>query len=305
MRIAITGASGFIGGRIARALSDDGHDVLSFGRREPGGLTAALPSYRTWDVTSGTRPLDGIDALVHCAAAVGQWGAESWYDAVNVRGTRHVLDSLPPTARVVHISSASVYARQGSAPLREDARLDERLSAYVRTKVEAERLVMASGRPAIVLRPHVVYGPGDTTLWPRVLAARRHGRLRVPGDGRSRISTTHVDNLVDAVRCALRHDAPRGIYNVADADAPTVDALIRTIFERKQEPVSLRWIPAPLAWVAALAIEAAWRGMGRTAEPPLTRYAVASLAHPCLLSIERARDVLGYVPRWTPATGPL
>lgn len=306
MRIAVTGASGFIGARIARALRADGHDVRPFGRREAGHLRDPLPGYRAWDLVKGAIDLHDAEVLVHCGAAVGQWGDPAHYHAVNVTGTHHALGSLRPGTRVVYVSTASVYAKGAGRPLTEDATIDAAsLGAYGRTKAEAERVVLRGAREAVVLRPHVVYGPGDTTLWPRVLAARRLGRLLVPGSGGNPISTTHVDNLIDAVRLALRPGAATGVFNIADAHTPDVDTLLRTIFARKHEPVRLTYVPRLAAWGAASALEAVWALARKRSEPPLTRYAVASLAEACTLDLTRARTRLGYAPRWDIRDGPL
>lgn len=305
-RIAVTGASGFIGGAIVRALLDDGHSVIPFGRRPAESLTTPLAGYRQWDLSSGPIDLAGVDLLVHCAASVGQWGPERDYHRGNVIGTRHALESIGGGTRVVYISSASVYAARSRAPISEAAATVRRGgTAYVRTKAEAERLVLALGERATVLRPHIVYGPGDTTLWPRVKAKLRRGVLKVPGNGESRVSTTHVENLIQALRLVIGSEKASGAYNVADAEPQSVGGLLSTVFARKGLAVRLKYVPKSLAWTAAGVVESAWRALGRADEPPLTRYAVHALADDCVLDISRVRRELGYTPRWSIADGPL
>lgn len=329
LRIAVTGASGFVGGRIARALEADGHRVHSYGLRPAARLAHPLSDYRSWDLRDPPPPLPPLDALVHCGARVGQWGDEGGYRAANVEGTARLLGALPAGVRVVHVSSSSVYgvAEREGAIREEEAGRGALLTAYARTKAAAEALVLDSPHPAVVLRPHAVYGPGDTTLWPRVQGAvRRGGILPLPGRGTNPLSVTHVDNLVDAVRQALSPGAPTGAFNVADEVVPTVHELLRTLFARRGIPVRLRYIPRGLAWPLAGGMEAAWwlagllrpagaggrAGGGRRAgagaaggEPPLTRYAVASLADPFVLDLSRATTILGYRPRWSFRDGPL
>jgi len=306
MRIAVTGAGGFVGSHVCRALRADAHEVLPFGRRPATALGAPIAGYRQWDVSQRTDNLDGVDAVVHCAAAVGQWGSFDDYHAVNVRGTEHVVASLPRGARLVHISTASVYAKGGAVALREDQPLVERgLSAYAATKASADRYLLSLDRSIVLLRPHIVYGPGDTTLWPRVLAAVRGRSLSIPGDGRARVSTTHIDHLVQAVGLALRPNAPRGAFNVADVEPTTVSSLLETMFRRHGLDIRLRYVPRPLAWGAALACEAVWSALRRATEPPITRYMVASLADHCVLDISRARERLGFTPQWSIADAPL
>ena len=306
MRIAVTGASGFVGGAICASLRAEGHEVLPLGRRAAEALTQPLPGYRSWDLAVGPLPTLDVDALVHAGAAVGQWGSREAFWRANVLGTQHAVASVPSHARIVAISTASVYARSAAAgPRREDAPLVTRgLTPYDGSKAAADRYVLELGARAVVLRPHVVYGPGDTTLWPRVLRAVRGGVLRVPGDGSALISTTHIAHLVAAVHLALRTPSA-GAFNIADAAPTSVDTLLRTMFARRGMPVRLRYLPRALALAAASVTEAAWSLSGRRDDPPLTRYAVRSLADGCVLEIGRARRELGYAPWWTVADGPL
>jgi nucleoside-diphosphate-sugar epimerase len=231
---------------------------------------------------------------------VGDWGTAFAFQAINVRGTTAVLRSFPGVERFVHISTASVYASDRSrARLREDAPLESvALSAYAGSKVDAERLVSAGARRAIILRPHIVYGPGDPTLMPRVLAARRFGYLPVAGDGSNHVSVTHVDNLVIAVERALSTSV-EGPFNIADAEAVTMDALLRTMLRRHGVCDDLAYIPRALAWSLAGALERGWRAARSAHAPPLTRFMVANLADEFTLDLTRAREHLGYAPRWS------
>ena len=141
MRVAVTGASGFVGGSVARFLVRRGHDVIAIGRR-PASDYCSRSQYVQWDVRYGPIALPDVDGVVHCAAHVGQWGAERDYRAVNVDGTRSVLETFRRAPRFVHVSTASVYSTdQPRVKVREDARVGEPLlTAYARTKAEAERV---------------------------------------------------------------------------------------------------------------------------------------------------------------------
>ncbi|MCU1416929.1 MAG: hypothetical protein JWP32_1103, partial [Schumannella sp.] len=186
MRIAVTGASGFIGGAVATALADLDHDVVGFGRRA-GGWSHARGRYRRWDLTSGALPPDASDrafegafeGVVHCAALADDWADPRDVLRVNRDGTRAVVRSFPG-ARIVHMSTSSVYdAFEPSVQVSEDAAPVRRhLSAYSHTKTLAE--FELAGVDAVILRPHAVYGPGDTTLLPRILTGVRRGRLLLP-----------------------------------------------------------------------------------------------------------------------------
>ena len=307
MRVAVTGATGFVGGCVADFLARRGHDVLTLGRRPVSELRARFPNYVQWDVRSGPIDVPGIEGVVHCAAHVGQWGPERVYRAVNVEGTRYVLETFRRAARFVHISTGSVYATdQPRVNVPEDARVGEPfLTAYARTKAEAEQVLAADGRPVVILRPHAVYGPGDTTLLPRVLAARRLGVFPLPGNGRNRISVTFVLNLAQAVQLALEGACSSGVFNIADEEEPAIDDMLRTMLRRHGVSDRLLHVPRVAARSLAAVNETVWRLARISGEPRLTRYAVASLAEPFTLDLTRARTQLGYAPRWTFRDAPL
>jgi nucleoside-diphosphate-sugar epimerase len=298
MRIAVTGASGFVGGAVATALADAHHDVTGFGRT-PRGWTHPLARYRVWDIAAG--PLLGdrdFDAVVHCAALADDWAPLADAMRVNRTGTRHVVASFRG-ARIVHLSTSSVYdAFSPTVAAREDAAPAGRfLSSYSESKTFAEFEVM--GSDAVILRPHAVYGPGDTTLLPRVLEAVRHGRLVLPEGARVLHSLTHVDNLVEAVRFALR--GPAGVYNVADAEPVVLAEVIEEFLARRRVRARIVRMPYPAALRAAAVAEAAARI--RHSRPRITRYAVSQLGLERTLDLTAARERLGYAPGPTSLDG--
>jgi len=304
VRVAVTGASGFVGGTVATALAEDGHEVVGFGRRS-GGWSHPRGAYRVWDLTAGPPPgapppSGEIDAVVHCAALADDWTPRAEAMRVNRDGTRAVVRGFPG-ARIVHISTSSVYdAFVPSIEVREDAAPVRRhLSAYSETKTLAELELAGTG--AVVLRPHAVYGPGDTTLLPRILAGVRRGRLVLPEGAEVRHSLTHIGNLVLAVRRGLDPAAPAGVYNVAD-DAPVVlSAVLREFLERRGVRARLVGIPYRAAFALASGLEAAAR-LTRT-RPRLTRYAVAQLGMERTLDLTAVRERLGYAPAPTSLDG--
>jgi nucleoside-diphosphate-sugar epimerase len=263
VRIAVTGAAGFVGNAVATALACD-HDVIRFTRRE-------------WDITSG--PIAGdADAVVHCAALADDWAPLARAMLVNVAGTRNVVRSFPG-ARVIHISSSSVYdAFRPTVNQVETAPATRFLSTYSRSKAAAERVV-----EGVILRPHAVYGPGDTTLLPRLLAGIRRGALTLPSGGRVLHTLTHIDNLVQAVRLSLT--GPVGVYNVGDAAPVLLSDAIAEFTDAR-----IRRIPYPVAYAAAGVAELL---PGR---PHLTRYAISQLGMERTLDITKARELLGYDP---------
>jgi len=298
VRIAVTGASGFIGGAVATALADRDHEVTGFGRT-PGGWRHPRARYRVWDLAAG--PLRGdrdFEAVVHCAALADDWAPLAEAMRVNRTGTRNVVASFPG-ARIVHLSTSSVYdAFTPTVMAREDeAPVNRFLSSYSESKTFAEFEVM--GTDAVILRPHAVYGPGDTTLLPRVIAAVRHGRLVLPEGARVPHSLTHVDHLVEAVRLALR--GPAGGYNVADAEPVVLAELLGEFLARRGVRAPIVRMPYSAALRAAGVAEAAARIRG--GRPRVTRYAVSQLGLERTLDLTAARERLGYAPWSTTLVG--
>lgn len=295
MRIAVTGAAGFVGGAVARAAAARGWTVHAYGRR---------PGTTRWDIAAGPLPdPPPVDAVVHAAAAVTDWGPAAPVWRTNVEGTRHVLASFPGV-RLVHVSTASVYdpfvptvdAPESAAPA---ARY---LTAYAASKAAAERLL--TGRPdTVVLRPHAVYGPGDPTLLPRLLGAIRGRTLVLPGDGRTRHTLTAVGTLVDAALRACDRAVPPGVYNVGDAEPVTLADAVSAVLAERGLAVRVRYVPVRPALVLAGLAEHAAHLARRPTPPRLTRYAVSHLGYERTLDLTAARTGLGLDPGPTCFTG--
>jgi nucleoside-diphosphate-sugar epimerase len=300
MRVAVTGATGFIGGNVARRLAEAGHEVLGLGRRTGADLPGAI-CYRNWDLGDPTsRPPDGlrgVDAVVHTAAHVADWGDEGLFRSVTVEGTRRLIAACGG-ARLVVVGSASVYDpyRGHLGACEDEAPVHRYRNAYARTKADQERLVRRDRPDAVILRPHAVYGPGDQTLLPRLIAARRRGHLLLPGGGRCVMSITNVATLVDVIVAAIEQPTVHGPLNVADATPVRVCDLLDAAFAALGRPTRIVNIPMPLAWMAAGFFERTYGLARRESPPPLTTYAVSHLAWPFVLNLQRLEDQLGMRP---------
>jgi nucleoside-diphosphate-sugar epimerase len=300
VRIAVTGATGFIGGAVAGALADADHEVVGFGRRRRG-WSHPRARYRVWDLTAGALRGDrDFEAVVHCAALADDWAPRDPAMAANRDGTRTVVRTFPG-ARIVHVSTSSVYdafvptvhAREDEGPARRF------LSAYAESKAFAE--FELAGADAVILRPHAVYGPGDTTLLPRLVKRVRARRLVLPEAGEVRHSLTHIDNLVLAVRRALDPLSPRGTYNVADDTPVLLSAVLRELLERREIDARITGIPYDAAFALARSLELVSRATRR--RPATTRYAVSQLGRERTLDLTRARELLHYQPAPTSLAG--
>jgi nucleoside-diphosphate-sugar epimerase len=300
MRVAVTGATGFIGGHVVRRLAEGGHDVLGLGRRAPAPKLDSA-RYVRWDLgdPSAEAPpeLGSVDAVVHTAAHVADWGAPGPFERITVDGTRRLIEASG-SARLIVIGSASVYDpfRGHERAREEEAPVERYRNEYGRAKANQERLVQVMRPEALLLRPHAVYGIGDQTLLPRLIEARRGGRLFLPAGGRELMSVTHVDTLVDAVVAGLERPLARGPVNVADATPVRARDLLGAAFETLGLPTRIVTMPLPMAWMLASLLEATYRSAGSARQPPLTMYAVSHLAGPFVLELSRLESVLGIRP---------
>lgn len=307
LRIAVTGASGFVGGAIVRHLTGLGHEVLAYGRRDAARVPEWMQaSYASWDIEDGplASPPD-VDAVVHCAGAVDDWGRYPEFHRANVDGTRNVLAAWPD-ARFVHISSGSIYdphadhshvVEEDADPA--DAAAIERvrwLNAYGRTKRMAEHVVAteAAGR-GVILRPHAVYGPGDTQILPRLLRRYRFGKLTMAGHPDTRVSLTHIDNFCHGVACAVTSRAT-GAFNVCDPTAARLEDNIKVALVAAGRNPEIRWIPGKAAWAFAHVADATHL-YGRLPRPIITRFQLSHIIHPFVMDISKARRELGYAPQ--------
>ncbi|MFG1878991.1 NAD-dependent epimerase/dehydratase family protein [Sphaerisporangium sp. NPDC049003] len=303
----MTGTSGFVGGAVSRAAAARGWQVYAFGRRPEADLGrdhlgGPRASYRSWDIT-GPVPddLPEVDAVIHCAGSVTDWGPRRKIVEVNLGGTTQVRRAFPG-ARFVHVSTASVYDPfRPTVMAREDEPPAGRyVNAYGASKALAENVVRDT---AVILRPHAVYGRGDTTLLPRVLGAVRGRRLWAVGDGRQRISLTSVDNLAQACLLAAAGPVETGVFNVTDAEPVVLDDALREILRERSIDARPAYLPAALVTPVAAVAETAFHLLRRPEPPRLTRYAVGHLSVERTLDITAARTHLGYRPAPTSFTG--
>jgi nucleoside-diphosphate-sugar epimerase len=304
MRILITGGTGFVGQHLARLLMGQGHEVAIMGRSfaAASGLVAA-----------GARPIQadlrdapavaaacrGAEAVCHAGALSAPWGPRAEFYATNVGGTAAVIDGCRKggVARLLYLSSPSVvFDGRDQRDLTEAAPYPKRFaSVYSRTKKLGEDLVRAAGLPAVILRPKAVFGPGDTSLLPRIVAAARAGRLPQIGDGRNLVDLTYVENVAHACALALASDAALGrTYHITNGEHVPLWELIRAVLRRLGVPHRLRRVPLALALAGARAMELRATLDGR--EPLLTRYTARILARTQTYDIAAARRDLGYAP---------
>ena len=313
MKIFITGASGFVGGATLRHFVSLGHDVRAMSRSERSDRAIEAGGGRAirCDLESvSAEELGRVDAIVHCAAFVEDWGPREAWERVNVEGTRRMLEAARAASvgRFIHIGTEAAIVRgqhiegaDESYPLAPDSPYP-----YCATKAKAEALVVAASRPGfdtMVLRPRLIWGPGDSTLLPKIEAMIQSGDWRWIDGGEVRTSTTHIDNLVHAIELALTNGRSGEAYFILDAGQTTIREMITKMMGALEIEIPDATIASWLARPAAALTEALWRLLRRKDRPPLTRHAVMVMSRHCTLDGSKAERDLGYRPVITREAG--
>lgn len=293
-KVAITGATGFVGGFVANYLESKGYKIYRFGRKDIKGVLH-------WDISQSIyADLTTIDYVVHCAACVDDWTSYEESFATNVLGTQNVLKSFKNASQFIYISSASVYdAFCDQVIISENECLGGNLlNEYSKTKLLGEKEVQKSSiRSRIILRPHIIYGIGDTTIAPRIKKAIRFGYFPVPGDGNNRISFTHVENLAQAIlKCIELQKPGLSAYNITDAETLTLSQALKEFKSLNRLNFKEVFISRKLCLLIGNVLEFFYKLFGIKTSPPLTRYIVDQMSSDHIFDISKAKEELGYIP---------
>jgi nucleoside-diphosphate-sugar epimerase len=314
MRVLVTGGTGFLGRHLVDALLARGHQVRVLGRnpRVCQQLTAAgveVCQADLRDASAVSLACEGIEAVFHVAALSAAWGKWADFHSVNVEGTRHVIAGCltHQVGRLIHVSSPSVVFR--GRDLHEATEADSYprryLAVYSLSKKLAEVQVNEAARrglATVILRPKAIFGPGDTSLLPRLVAAAGQGRLPQVGPGENRVDLTYVENVVQALLLALAAPQAAGkTYTITNGEHVPLWPLIRTVLRRLGIEASLRPLPYWVVYTLAAGMELRATLSGR--EPLLTRYTTAILGRTQTYDISAARRDLGYAPVVSVAEG--
>ena len=312
MNMLVTGGTGFLGKRLAMALLERGHRVRILGRNM--APVQALLAQGARPVVADLRDRDaviaacaGVDVVFHVGALSAPWGRRADFFETNVGGTESVLAGcrVHDVKRMIYVSSPSVvFDGRDQRLLTEDAPYPRRFaSIYSLTKkIGEDRVRAAQELETVILRPKAIFGPGDSSLLPRLIAAARQGRLPQIGDGRNLVDLTYVDNVVHALLLACEAQAAvHHTYTITNDEHVPLWEVIRLVLKRLGLSTNLRRVPIPAALVAASLMELRAALTGR--EPLLTRYSAAILARTQTYDISAARRDLGYTPQVSIADG--
>ncbi|HET6593303.1 MAG TPA: NAD-dependent epimerase/dehydratase family protein [Xanthomonadales bacterium] len=313
MKILVTGGGGFLGTAICRQLAADGHELIAYQRSDANHLLGSGLGVVRGDICDASRLLEasrGCEAIVHTAGKAGVWGDSGEYHRVNVDGTANVLEACRQNGIrcLVHTSSPSIVHGGGDV-----SGADESLpiaagfsAAYPASKAAAERLVMAANRSALLttaLRPHLIWGPGDPHILPRLAARVRGGSLALPGPDKL-VDTIFVENAARAHVQALEELAGQARcagkpYFVTNNEPLPQGEIIRRLLAAIGIEVRIRAVPVGLAMTAGAICEFAWRVLRLKSEPPVTRFSVEQLSTAHWFDTRAAERDFGYRPSIT------
>ncbi len=308
VRYFVTGGSGFLGGHLLRRLVADGHQVHALARSQEaeravraGGATPVRGHLGLLEELAGG--IGEVDVVVHAAAVTAQWARRGDLDEANVEGTRAAVSLAQRVGarRLVHVSTEAVLA--DGHPLRyvdEDAPYPARHAGeYPRTKALAEQIVLAADSHelgTIVVRPRLIWGPGDTTVLPGILDAVREGKWAWVAGGDYLTSTCHVSNVCEAIVRAAESERTGQAYFVTDGAPVQFREFVTAMAQAHGVEMPSRSVPRSVARTAARALAGSHRVLRRQGEPAISPTAVALGAQEMTVNDDRARREIGYRP---------
>lgn len=304
----VTGASGFVGGALTRSLIDDGWRVRALARSEGSAekvrALGAEPVRGELDsAESIAAGAAGCEIAYHAAALAEAWASRETFEQANVQGTANALEGCrrAGVGRFVHVGTEAAHFAMKplvgideTEPLRPDSSV-----LYSATKARAEQLVIDANDAAfetVVLRPRLVWGPGDTSVLPGFVQAVEAGRFTWVGGGRHLTSTTHIANTVHGLRLAAERGRGGEAYFVTDGEPVVFREFLSDLLATAGVEAPDRNTPKRLMRVAAVASEGAWRTLPLPGEPPVSRLAYFLVANETTIDISKARAELGYEP---------
>ncbi len=309
--ILVTGGGGFLGGHIVDKLLARGDTVRVLGRRAYPDLAARGVDCRQGDLADADavgKAVEGAGAVIHTAAIPGVWGDYQKYYLANYVGTQNIIEAARRhgVRKIVYTSTPSVV-HGGHSLSGGDESLpypDHYLTPYAATKALAEKLVLASNGAELAtlsLRPHLIFGPRDTQLIPKLLERAKTGKLKRIGAGKNLISVSYVENVADAHLAALDRLEPGTAvagqaYFINEPEPVNCWDFINRIVTGMGLKAITKEISPRLAYAAGWLCEKVFEVVGEKSDPPLTRFLVTQLSTDHWFKVDKARRELGWEP---------
>ncbi|MEZ4319428.1 MAG: NAD-dependent epimerase/dehydratase family protein [Myxococcota bacterium] len=310
MKVLVTGGGGFLGRRIVELLAERGDEVTFLARGsypEVEKTGARGLQIDLCDAEAVSTAVHGQDAIIHVAAKAGYYGPIEEYRAINVDGTRNLLDAAErhDVPRLVYTSTPSVigYAHESENCPRDTPYAEEHWSPYPQTKAEAEQMVLAANGEhiaTVALRPHLIFGPRDNNLMPRVVQRAATGKLAIIGDGLNKVDMTYVDNAawahLDALDALTDNTAPHAgkAYFISNDEPVVLWDWLNAFFEELEIPPVKRKISLRAASLVGNVMEWSWKTFKLAGEPRMTKFLAAGLAKSHWYDMSPAKTDFGY-----------
>ncbi len=310
MEILVTGGGGFVGRYVVDLLLARGYAVRSLGRTPQPALAergVAVHCADLADAGAVSAAVQGVDAVFHVAAKAGVWGSWESYHQANVVGTKHVVEACQRhgVGRLIYTSTPSVvFNRQSFTGQGNELPYGKNwLCHYAHTKALAEQVALAANSDSlrvVALRPHLVFGPGDPHLLPRVVESVKAGRLKIVGDGGNRVDVSYVKDVAAAHLAAFDAlEAGRGAgqaYFISQGEPVAIWPWLNQVLTGLGHPPLTKKIPLPLAYAAGALAELVWTVFKKSGEPPITRFVAVELAKDHFFDLSAAERDLDFTP---------
>ena len=319
MRYAIvTGGGGFVGLAIVKALRAMDVKVSVVGRHrypqvEKVGGICLVGDLRDGDFLKSA--FAGADTVFHVAAKAGIWGDWQEYFGINVSGTENVIAACRHNtiSRLVYTSTPSVVFNQGHLCGVDETTpyATEVLCHYARSKILAEILVLEANDhllSTVALRPHLIWGPGDTNLIPRLLERGRKKQLKIVGDGTNMVDISYIDNVVDAhikaaINLELYGTASGEAFFISQGEPVNLWDWINELFIALNRPLVARKVSFKMAFRVGTILEHVYTFLRIKSEPKMTRFVAEQMAKSHWFSVDKARNILKWQPEISTAEG--
>lgn len=311
MNILVTGGSGFLGSSLCIKLKELGYEVSYISRTESTVLNQAHVRWFGGDIADSNfvnKSLNGMKAVFHTAALAGYWGKYSDYYRVNVKGTENIINAckINKIPFLIHTSSPSiVFNKENIVNANEELQISKKhLCYYSATKAIAEKIVLESNSHSlktIALRPHLIYGPGDRHLLPRVLNKAKKGELRIIGDGKNQVDMIYIDNAtlghIQAWQ-ALKNNQPceGKAYFISDDLPVFLWDWLNNLLKELEIPIINKRVPYFMAYFLGTLSEIFYSMTKNKGEPPITRFLTYSLGKSHSFDISNAKTDFFYKP---------